>query len=304
MNVKLILFGYIICQVESLFCGVGKYYNRGRRRRSGKCLSCTSGTYLSATQHQTKSCTKCPSGKYNNRNGSDGCINVGLCPVGTFGPIGSTSVTPPCKACPIGKYQDGTGQDSCNSCPSGMYTTQLKTAICTGGEMCAPGKYGTRFSTSQGSCYPCKYNTYTDHGGMFDCHTCPSGKWQPKTGQDGCIDAKRCGNYKYWLDGRCITTHPYVEVLSGMAWFLFVCYLGTIGVDGFSARWPCLLLTLIIGWNTTKSSVINDRDFYMMVGFLVFGAIPITVYVTFFCTKKFETIHTSKTEETRTVVHV
>jgi len=130
-----------------------------------------------------KTCTKCPSGRYQDETGSTGPCKT--CGSGKYNTEQGQTTKSSCKTCeqghsckdasseneqkcPSGTYQDETGSTTCKSCASGMYNFEQGQTSC---KTCNPGKFS---AAGQLNCTACPPNSYTsDHK---TCVTCPQGK--------------------------------------------------------------------------------------------------------------------------------
>lgn len=97
-----------------------------------------------------------------------------------------------CQYCDAGKYQDLYGQISCKPCTSGY--AYMGSDRCYPFTNCRRGQYLAEARTAQSDsvCLDCDPGTYSDVLNAAACSVCPSGKYQPRSGQASCIDYTVC----------------------------------------------------------------------------------------------------------------
>ena len=135
------------------FCPKGTYFNRNSQSGSA-CESCVSGQYQDQDSTLvTSGCKKCPPGKStlsHTATSFDSCTD---CPLGRF----EYSNTRICTDCGSGTYQNETGTIRCKRCPTGKYSTGLGKMSSSACAFCSVGDYFVSSSTSCKSCEAGKY---------------------------------------------------------------------------------------------------------------------------------------------------
>ena len=222
-------------------CSSGSFYNTS----SGACQSCTIGSYIGVDNHALTKCKTCSVGKTTRATGSkDSSDCYTRCPPGQFYNSDSKQCTP----CGKGKYQDKMGEDTCMDCPMNKTTLNpgsKSSAECI--MLCGPGQFlmesngkcddcpmntyqdinqhqnktckscgpdkitnatgkssisqcfekcskGQFLNKSSIKCKRCPAGEYQDQLGQEQCKKCPPGHYQDLTGQEQC---KKCPAGKY-----------------------------------------------------------------------------------------------------------
>ena len=182
-------------------CPSGKYFSNGRRRRrrnDDKCISCPKGKHKLG-DNRIDICNICPSGQFANSIGLSSCIGD-ICPTGKYGYTGQTNPNS-CFNCSKGQFQNKQGQNQCILCPSGLFNNKTTQSYCinTSSNICKPGYFGIRGSTSINTtyCYKCPKGQFNNAYGLSNCFYCPEGKYQPFTAKNICYD----------IQDNCSSTH-------------------------------------------------------------------------------------------------
>lgn len=138
-------------------------------------LPCPSGSYCeNGSQHY------CPAGRYGNTSELSSSNCSGVCPIGSYCPVGSISPIP----CPPGTYGNAEGltDSSCSGlCPKGHYCPERSSS----GTPCPGGRYGAREGLTHANCSAlCSYiydinqnieSFYCDRSECREGYYCPSG---------------------------------------------------------------------------------------------------------------------------------
>lgn len=202
--------------------GQGSQRRMYRRRRSVTviCRPCAPGQHGAAPG----TCLPCPSAQWQAEAGQLRCDGSLPCPVGRYGPLGSTTPqsTANCRACPAGQFQPLAGMGGCGPCPAGTAADTEGSSRCHG-TPCAPGTSGPTGQTqaSGRSCRACEAGQASARAGQAQCQPCPAGQWQPRTAQAACVVQPTCGAYTYWAAGTCRSAHPYLKTLVIGSWSIF-----------------------------------------------------------------------------------
>ena len=104
-----------------------------------------------------------------------------------------------CKQCIGGRYtgKASTTPSDCFQCPSGKYASGLGNMACTGGPVCAAGKWGTMGTIVQADkCKSCVAGKYQPVSGQGSCLSCPSGEYSTTTDSISC-EGNKCLPGKY-----------------------------------------------------------------------------------------------------------
>lgn len=203
-------------------CSSGTFWNTS----SGTCQNCPVGSFMDVEKHAFTRCKICDMGKTTRAAGSKESNDCYKCMPGQF----YNSQSKMCSPCPEGKYQDEINKDTCKDCPAGKKTlapgSKSSSACVT---PCGLGKF-LNASTGKcddcpmdtyqdleqhhsNACKPCGSNKITHATGQsnvsqcFDscskgwfldksvsqCKKCPKGQYQDQSGQDQC---KQCPDGK------------------------------------------------------------------------------------------------------------
>lgn len=118
-------------------------------------------------------------------------------------PMGSTSDTRTCSKCPAGKYKTGTNSDSCSKCPEGEYqnsTGQTSCKYCV--NLCSDDRYlsgscpsGSTSDTT--SCNNCTSGYYCNGRNRYKCDSCDSDQYRHSV----CTSTSntKCADYGSWI---------------------------------------------------------------------------------------------------------
>jgi sugar lactone lactonase YvrE len=160
-------------------------------------------------------CTACASGLFKATSGSSACdagVTGGVCPRGSFGPIGETSAAAAtCALCAPGTYTSSGGlgactgtpcalgyygtegmtyASGCSSCASGQFTIAVGQTTCLGSK-CPPGSVGPLASTSAAAaiCTPCPAGMSISYAGASACigTAAPAGYFGPTNVSDSTL---------------------------------------------------------------------------------------------------------------------
>jgi len=185
------VFGQASCKVCSLGSAPMDANNATGGTNNVACAPCPIGTYL---DEPLASCKLCPIGRSNQLTGVTQCAECG---VGRFQdvPGGNDS----CIACPLGTSQPFTGQSNCTACDQGSYAATTAQPICTlcavgtwtkdigrnrSCELCPTGSYQPE--SGQSECIPCPAKTASSSPGVASCGLCPPGSANNETGMESC----------------------------------------------------------------------------------------------------------------------
>ena len=182
------------------------------------CQDCPIGSYMDVDKHAFTKCKTCDMGKTTRTVGSkDGNDCYSKCTPGQY----YNSQTKMCSPCPEGKYQDEMNKDTCQDCPAGKTTLDTgskNSSACV--TLCGPGKFlndstdkcdDCPMNTYQdlkqhhsNECKPCGLNKITNATGQSSisqcgcskgwymnkavsrCEKCPKGQYQEQFGQEQC----------------------------------------------------------------------------------------------------------------------
>ena len=193
------------CQsVTVASCGAGKRFVAPNATADGQCVECTTGTYISASNHQQTSCTThatCVAGEFiffpASSTADKDCRPCAKGSYSTGTDVGACTI---CDG--TNEYQDQTGQTSCktaSTCEAGKGVTIAHTTIanttcedcdgtnkysnvdsydaCQAVNVCAASEAELTAPTStyDRECQ-CAAGYYVDAG---SCQACPSGRYQP-----------------------------------------------------------------------------------------------------------------------------
>lgn len=194
------------------------------------CLSCinVSGFPVSGPGPESEEgayfCSNCPTGTYNDRNGSvtSPCL---FCPSGWF------EEAKKCTMCKQGQYQPDEGKTLCFPCLPGFFMNKSGSKECNS---CAVG----HFQREQGNttCIPCKRGQYQAKKGSPSCSTCIPGRANNKTGMTACVE---CKEKTYAPHSRAYTCKN--------------CRSGRTSVNGSASCSPCVPGTFV-----TSDNACND----------------------------------------------
>lgn len=98
-----------------------------------------------------------------------------------------------CKKCIGGRYMDNvsTVPSACFKCPSGKWASEKGSVGCTGGPICAAGKWGTMGAVvSNDKCHACVAGKYQPVAGRGSCLSCPSGEYSSTIESISCMGTK------------------------------------------------------------------------------------------------------------------
>ena len=177
-------------------CGAGKYKtNMGFH----DCSSCQSGQYRSGDMRPRTSCTACPAGFSQGKDGQGSCT---ACNVGTFATNEEQANCAPCSsntfagsvnsstciACPLGFVAPVAGASSCERCAAGMYWSGVGSC-----DAC-PGGWYRSSKDRLDRCLACDPGQYQSDSEQVLCFDCVPGKYQPQSNMTECLD---CGVNMY-----------------------------------------------------------------------------------------------------------
>ena len=138
------------------------------------------------------SCTKCPSGQYQNVAGSASCTS---CSKGKYNDVVAAKTANDCKSCPAGRYGTETGRTSasqCTLCVAGKFSESSSSGI-TSCSLCPDGfASATSGAASQGTCAACPQGK-TSSINRDSCTDCPQGKFRSGL---SCLSCGTCTNGK------------------------------------------------------------------------------------------------------------
>jgi len=189
------LTGQAICKA----CSSGSY---AAAFKSTACESCPNGGYCPepAASSLVLAFTPCPSGTYNEKQGSssaDACIK---CPAGTYGRLARQNSSSACENCAPGSFTSQEGRDECTQCAASTYQNESGALSC---KRCKEGSFCPRGSSLelQATCKPGTYANKSDVSGMPACFECPrgfqclGGATQPIACGAGLISPERGSSY-------------------------------------------------------------------------------------------------------------
>lgn len=202
-------------------CSSGTFQNTS----SGSCQDCPIASYMDVDKHRFTKCKTCDMGKTTRAVGSkDSNDCYSKCKSGQF----YNSQTKICSPCPEGKYQDEMNKDTCKDCPAGKTTldpgsksSSACVTLCGQGKFlndstgtcddCPMNTYQDREQHQSNECKPCGLNEITQATGQSNiaqcvcskgwymdksvsqCKKCPKGQYQDQSGQEQC---KQCPDGK------------------------------------------------------------------------------------------------------------
>jgi hypothetical protein len=105
---------------QCISCPVGQYQSQ---TKASSCVNCSPGSFQ-GSQGQS-SCTSCPSGYYSD---SFGAVSCNPCPAGTY--TDETNTDYRCKPTPPGSYASTTGLSQVYPCPYGSYSPTQNSTAC------------------------------------------------------------------------------------------------------------------------------------------------------------------------------
>ena len=202
-------------------CSSGTFRNTSH----DSCQDCPIGFYMDVDKHAFTKCKMCDNGETTRAVGSkevNDCYSK--CMPGQF----YNSQTKMCSPCPEGKYQDEINMDTCKDCPGGKTTLDSgshSSSACV--TLCGPGQFLNKstdkcddcpLNTYQdlqqhhyNECKSCGLNKFTQatkqsnisqcgcskgwymNISVSQCNKCPKGKYQDQFGQEQC---KQCPDGK------------------------------------------------------------------------------------------------------------
>lgn len=217
-------------------CSRGTFKNSS----SGACQYCPIGSYMDVEKHAFTKCKMCNMGKTTTGAGSKDSNDCYKCMLGQF----YDSQSKMCSPCPEGKYQDEVNKDTCKDCPAGKKTlspgsnsSSACVTLCGLGQFlnastgncddCPVHTYQDIQQHHSSECKPCSENKITHAAGQSNasqcfescnkgrfldksqCKKCPKGQYQDQTGQSQC---KQCPEGKSTIseeqsdESSCLTT--------------------------------------------------------------------------------------------------
>eukprot|EP00045_Choanoeca_perplexa_P018407 m.290873 g.290873 ORF g.290873 m.290873 type:complete len:3950 (+) comp17810_c0_seq1:79-11928(+) len=177
-----------------IHCGAGERQLSAPSLDSNReCTACQTGTYQDSTKHDESQC-KQPT----------------TCNPGTYIQVKHTlTANAVCDACNATSYQPLENQDTCilhDTCSAGQYVSLQPNA--THNRMCAPCVLGTGYREESSHIFDVCESVSACVAGTFQtaastltsdvsCTACPSGKYQPATGQTSCLSVEACTDQEY-----------------------------------------------------------------------------------------------------------
>lgn len=102
------------------------------------------------------------------------------CPIGQFT---NTTGSIECMPCALGTVSPSLGQSVCDLCQAGTYTLHTGSVVCIS---CSPGTYQPFNGSSETSCTPCPFDTFSNRSASSSCTACPPGQVTPAQGSQVC----------------------------------------------------------------------------------------------------------------------
>ncbi|EKX34804.1 hypothetical protein GUITHDRAFT_118978 [Guillardia theta CCMP2712] len=194
--------------------------NGGFQRVQDSCLECGAGQYSPVPGQ----CVKCPPDTFTSISIASSVVSCEPCPLNTFSPEGSSSVSfctclpgftastdgIACSPCPAGTYKSLPGPLQCIPCVQGTYSSALNSSsqqLCrscraqsttlTSGSpdpdscLCLPGFEPDGF----GACQPCQVGFYKPSIASAACSACLANTFNADRGSTSLESCKPCANF-------------------------------------------------------------------------------------------------------------
>lgn len=194
-------------------CIAGRYGVIKNATNVTQCSICDEGKWSFAGL--TK-CYPCPSGRSSNQTGltsGDACAPV---PIGKYASAQGIAID-----CPSGKYQDVNGSTYCKLCKSGRYNNQIGQTSCNhlcnagkysleGASYCIECSLGTNSQVGASKCEfdICPSGYYQSFIEGKPCSPCPQGRFNSLRGGTSINDCKYCSK------GEIITIYIYLNIFN------------------------------------------------------------------------------------------